>query len=350
MLSKLFESLYNKVIISIIVKRSSTDVYIELCSKKGEISHSQESFESVTLNEKMISFISSYIKESPFHYIALLDNSTDQGALPSCDKHELEKLYDLSICETKCYNKSWTYFTSKSDLTDQEKSYKPFDVDFIFSPFIILNNFFQDKIGTTLAMFVLIQEHSLSLMIFDHGELLYGEHLDMETHAYIDDSMLSQTMETSSEIEDSDDDMGSIDLEDIDVIDDIDDLDGLDDFGDLGDIEDLDTLEEIDEFSQKDVEEEFYEAEDESILEEGGIDTFNEDYQRFSLIQNSLGEFYKSSKYKSQFIENIYLADGTGVSGDLKRYLEEEMFLNVYIRHLALGIESVGLVKEELGI
>jgi len=343
-LNKLFEALYNKVIVSIVVKRASTDVYIELCSKNGTISQTSENFHTLYPTEEMIAFIDSYIKETPFHYLAFLDTSDDQGALPSCKKSELSRFYDLTISETKCYKDEWTYFTSKADINELEKAYNHFDVDFIFSPFLILNNFFQDKISSTLAMFILIQDSCISLAIFDHSKLLYGDHLDMEVVADIDDDLLSHDIEEEMNLESS---KTSIDLEDIDVIDTIDDIEGLDDFGD---IEDLDTLEEIDEFSEnRDIEEEFYEAEEEP-LEEGGEDSFNEDYQRFSLIQSSLGSYYSDEKYESQFIESVYIADGVGVSSDLKRYLEEEMFLNIYIRHLDLGMEVVHFVKEELGL
>ncbi len=77
-------------------------------------------------------------------------------------------------------------------------------------------------------------------------------------------------------------------------------------------------------------------------------DGFNEDYHRFSLIQSSISDFYKDSKYDSKFIENIYIADSIGISGDLKKYLEEEMFLNVFVRRLDLPAEVCEIAKAEL--
>ena len=77
-------------------------------------------------------------------------------------------------------------------------------------------------------------------------------------------------------------------------------------------------------------------------------DGMNEDFQRFSLIQSAVNTFYKDEKFESEFIENIYIGDGVGVSSDLKRYLEEEMFLNVYIRHLDLAGELCTIAKMEL--
>ncbi len=340
MLDNFFEALYNKVLINIVVKRTSTNIYIEIYSKKAVIDQAQESFDSILLTQKMIEFIKSYTKESPYFYISVLDMSAEQGALPTCEKNRLSMYADISAAEYKCHDKSWTYYTSKTDLYAVEKHYAKIGVDFVFSPFSIISNFFKDKISTNVAMFLLIQEGFISLSIFEQGKLLYAEHLDMDTPEEINEEMLSQSMD------DEDIDLGieeGIDLEDVDVLETMEDLD------DFGDIEDLDSLEEIDEFSQEeDIEEELAEAAE--AVEEPKESSFNEDYQRFSLIQTSLSHFYNDEKYESQFIENVYIADSVGVSNDLKHYLEEEMFLNVYVRHMKAYMEVCELTKMELGL
>ena len=337
MLDNFFESLYSKVLVNIVVKRASTTIYIETCSKSAVLNSAEESFDSILLNEAMISFVNSFTKETPFFYIAILDVSDEQGAAPTCSKNRLESYFDVHSSEYKCYDKKWTYHTSKTDLYAIEKAYKKIGVDYIFSPFSMLANFFKDKIETTMAMYILIQDSFISLSVFNEGSLVYGEHLDMQTAGESDDEMLSQDIEDELDIQ------SSINLEDIDVIDD---MEALDDFGD---IEDLDSLEEIDEFSEnKDVEEEFYEAEEPVI--ESSDSSFNEDYQRYSLIHTALGHYYDDKKYESQFIESVYIADGVGVSTDLKRYLEEEMFLSVYVRQLNIPMEVAQLAKMELGL
>ncbi len=44
------------------------------------------------------------------------------------------------------------------------------------------------------------------------------------------------------------------------------------------------------------------------------------------------------------------MADAVGVSLDMKRYFEEEMFMNVYIRRIVLGDALLELAKEELSV
>ena len=347
MLAQLFESFYNKIFINIIVERSSTVVHIEIHNKSEEIEHTEQRFETTKLSSEMYEFIDSYLKESPYYYIIFLDTSIEQGALPTCEKNKLSYYKDLTTCEYKCIDKNWTIYTSKTDLYALEKKYEHIGIDFIFSPFVVLGHFFSDKIDKSLALYVLIEDESIAVAIFEHSKLLYAEYLDMEVENETEKILLEDDESFNDDVEL---DLGEgIDLDALDVDDNIEDVDGF------ADIEDLDALEDIEEFSEnKDIEEELLEAEDDEQREQqnsNATDThFNEDYQRFSLIQGALNHFYKDEKYESKFVENVYIADYARVSNDLKHYLEEEMFLNVYIRSVDLGEQMTQLAKRELGL
>jgi len=339
-LSKLFESLYNKVIVSIVLNRKSCSVYIEICSKSTVVDSQTKTFETATINQEIIEFVSSYTKESPYSYYSVLDTSVDQGAIPACKKSELSYYKNLDSYEYKCFDEKWVCYTLKNDLYEMKQQYKDFGVDFIFSPISIIYNFFEDKVKSHFALYVLVQDNFVSLSVFENSALMFAQHLDMKTSS--DEELSASVIEVNSDLEES---IG-IDLDDVDVIEEMEDMEDLDDFGD---IEDLDSLEEIDEFSEsQDIEEEFFEI-DEPIVESDD-DSVNEDYQRFTLIQKSLGDYYNDKHYSSNFIETIYIADGVGVSSDLKKYLEEEMFLNVYIRRLDIPMEICSLAKGELGL
>lgn len=337
MISKLFEALYHKVFVNIVVGRSKSIVYIEECNKKGLISNNSESFSTTELSEKMYEYINSFISESPFHYVSILDTSNAQGALPTCSSREMSVFEDLSSSKYICHQNQWAFYTSKDHLDIIQHNYSKIGVDFIFSPFVILSNFFKDKIDTNLALYILLEDNYITICVFDNSRLLFGEHIDMNHGDDHEDMLIDETGE-----EDMDLDLdGSIDLDDIDAMSDI---EGLDDFGD---IEDLDTIDDIDEFSEsEDVAKKIKDELDEPSVED--ISSFNEDYQRFSLIQSSINRFYKDAKYESKFLESVYIADAIGVSGDLKRYLEEEMFLSVFVRHLDLSAEVCEIAKAEL--
>lgn len=337
MLERLFESLYHKIFIAIIVDGTTTAIDLEICSKERVLDSAHADFETENFTKEMHDFIESYIRESPYYYIAFLDISREQGAMPTCDKSRALLYGDITASEYKCFDDQWMSYTSKADLYAIEKRYKDIGLDFYFSPFTLILDFFADKIKTNTAMYLLVQRSALSVVVFEDAKLLFAEHLDMEGSLNNDDMLMD-----SSDIDDESLDLDEgIDLDDIDVDDD---MDMLDDFGD---IEDLDALEDIDEFSEnQDIEEEFYEAQE--SIEDSLDDGLNEDYQRFTLIQGAIGRFYKEPKYRSIFVESIYIANGVGASNELKRYLEEEMFLSVYMRHIDIGVELCKLAKQEL--
>lgn len=337
MISKLFESLYTKVFINIIVENTQTVVYVEVCSGKNVLQSMHKYFDTTTMNSKMYEFINAYYKESPFCYISVLDKSPLQGAIPTCNSNEMSKYYDISSSEYRCYAKNWAFYTSEYDLEAIKHEYRSVGIDFIFSPFAILANFFKDKIENTLAMFLLVEDNYISFSVFDNSNLLYAQYLNMDHHKDSDELLMESSLDDG---EDDDMSLGieGIDLEEIDIEDD---SVGFDDFTN---IEDLDDTDSIDEFSEEQEIREISTKEEQYVSADG----FNEDYQRFSLIQSALNTFYKDPKYKSQFIENIYIADGVGVSGDLKNYLEEEMFLSVFIRKIDLGAALCDMAKAEI--
>ena len=338
MFTKFYESLYLKVLVNIVIGNSKTAVYIELLNKSGLVASDEQEFDTKYLSTEMHEYILEATKESPYFYISILDNSSSQGAIPTCSKHKTGFYHDLSASEYKCYKDKWTYFTSKTDVYTIEKVYEKVGVDFIFSPFVILANFFKDKIDTHLAMFILVEEGSLALSVFNNSELLYAEHLDINIEVPSDELVAYE--------QDDDEEEDSIDLDDIDSIDGLDDIDSLDDFGDIAD---LDSIDELDEFDETiDIEEELAESEEIEDLPTRGSDGLNQDYQRFLLIQNAINNFYQNEKFESEFIENAYIGDCIGVSADLKKYLEEEMFLNVYVRHVSLTAELCEIAKMEL--
>lgn len=335
MLSKIFHFLYLKVIVSIVVKRSKSIVYIELLNSKGVVNSEQKSFDATIIDEEIYEFITSYTKESPYYYISVLDSSLDQGALPTCSKDGMASFHDVSNFESRCYKDKWSYYTSNAGLDTLERKCIKTGVDFVFSPFLILNNFFNDKIDTHKAIYVLIEESYMSLMVFDNSELLYAQHLDVEHY-----KSNSELFIEDNEIPNSTSANDTIDLDDIDTLDDLEDLE------DFANIEDLDSLEDMDEFAQAQEEEPIKEEKSKSSHHEE--QNLNEDYQRFLLIQNSIKNFYRDSRYNSEFIEYIYIADTIKVGRDLKRFLEEEMFLSVYVRHMDLPLEVCAMTKLEL--
>lgn len=353
-LKSLYQNFYQKIYISLVVSHKYTQVYVEISKGNKVPEFATKIFETTTISNELKNYIDSYTAISPYFYISILNNLTNQGAIPSCLKSEMSKFTDIGTCVTVCVDNSWTLYSTKFELDMLQDRYEDFGLDFIFSPFSIINNFFADKVSQKEAMlFVLVQDEVLDISIFENSKLLYAEHYVMG----IDNSEKTEKPKTnlpSLSTPEFEDDIA--DLGDFDDFNDISDLDSLDD------IEDLDMIEDIDEFSmdyeepkaissksiapsqEKHASKTVSQELDEIDLLSG----FNQDYRRFSHIKSSLENFYKDSKYNGEFVQNVYIANASTLSDDLKTQLEDELFLNVIIRNIELAHEVNTLAKLEV--
>ena len=325
--------IYTKVFINIVIENFTAMVYIEVCSARGKLIDSVEkSFDISQDKERMYNFIKLYKKESPFHYISILDQSLSQGAAPTCKANNIDHHYRDNKIKIMCYSKDLSFYTLEKNLDFIKNEYKEIGIDFIFSPFLIIREFFKDKIESTMAMFVLIESSYISLAIFENSKLLFAKYMSA---GYLNDEsdMLYSGQLLEDESEDLSLDMGEIDLSEVSFAE------------EYTNIENLDESDDIDEFSD--------EKDEEKVVaptsgQKTPLSGFGEDYQRFKSIQESLNVFYKDEKYDSKFIENIYIADVVGLNNELKGYLEDEMFLNVFVRKIDLSQEICKIAKMEV--
>ena len=104
MLKGLSKILYVKVLVSIVIARLKTTVYVEVSNAKGVLDIYEEVFETTSLSSEMQEYITSFTNETPFFHIAVLDNTPSQGVIPTCSKEKRSYFYDLSASEHKCFN------------------------------------------------------------------------------------------------------------------------------------------------------------------------------------------------------------------------------------------------------
>ncbi|MBD3809163.1 MAG: hypothetical protein IE884_01375 [Sulfuricurvum sp.] len=339
----MIEWLYRKIFIAIVSDRDGYDVRAIALKQNKVLQKEAKRFDGENAFEEMHKFLRKQMDDTPLHYIALLNSDPHQGAISGCSLHNID--HELSGAKTLCRNQKWLLHTSLSEIDALKKRFSEVGIDYLFSPFSIIEHFFHDKISTGLALYALAQKDSFSVAIFDEGILEFAHHYPLhvpseETNENIDGA-IGFTVGIEEEVE------KGIDLDEIESLDDLDIIDELDG---LSDIEDLDSLEEIAEFS-----------EDEPTLEEkrssalsanttkSEMDRFGDDYLRFELIQKTLKTFYVSEQCRNRFIETVYIADGYGSGSELKSYLEEELFLNVLIRRIDLGDEVIALAMSEDG-
>lgn len=339
----MIEWLYRKIFIAIVPDGDTFEVRSVVLKQKKVFQKEAKRFEGEKAFEEMQKFLRQKIDESPLHYIALLNPDPHQGAVNGCTHHNIEQ--ELNGAKTLCRNHKWIVYTSLNEIDALKKRFSQTGIDYLFSPFSIIEHFFQDKIEGGFALYALAQKDSFSVAFFENGKLEFAHHYPLHPQGALASDNETPAIGFAIGVEEEPE--KGIHLDEIESLDDLDIIDELDD---LSDIEDLDTLEEIVEFS-----------EDEPTLEEkrstsqatdmikNEMDHFSDDYVRFELIQKTLEKFYVSEQCHNRFVETVYIADAYGSGSELKHYLEEELFLNVLIRKIDIGDEVIALALLEEG-
>jgi hypothetical protein len=334
--------LYQKIFIAIVNDGGTYDVRVTTLKQKKLLNKKSKHFEGETAFDEMLTFVRKQTEESPLHYVSLLNPDSNQGALSGCSSHDNNDL--LSGMQTLCRNERWSLYASIRELDSVQKHYAAVGLDFIFSPFSIIERFFADKLSGGLALYAFAQKDSFSVAFFEEGKLEYARHYPMRKNTISVHTEEVNPVGFSLGVEEEHE--KGISLDDIESLDDLDIIDELDD---LSDIEDLDSLEEIVEFSEDaptTVEKQTFAPHADEV--KGELDRFNDDYARFELIEKTLAEFYAGEHCKNRFVEIVYVADAYGSGTELKRYLEEELFLNVLIRRIDVSDEVLMLsITEE---
>lgn len=335
----MLERFYRKIFVAIVVDDHAHNVTVVGIKNKKLLYKEHKRFEDAEPSTTFFSYIRKYAEESPLHYISLLNPDSDQGGVEGCSLHDIEG--EEKKVKTLCRDQKWMLYTSLRELEASQNRYSRSGLDFIFSPFSVLEHFFADKISGSLAVYALAQKDSFSLAFFDNGKLEYAQHYPV----HIPQATVGETQAIGFSFDPmhEEEDIG-IRLDDIESLDD---LDIIDDLDDLSNIEDLDTLEEIAEFSEDAPTYEEQRPYEEDHKDQ--TDRFNDDYRRFELIQKTLARFYAEEHCRNRFVETVYIADAYGSSLDLKYYLEEELFLSVMIRKIDLCDEVIALsmIEEE---
>lgn len=342
----MLERLVQKIFIAIVKQDNGYEVATLSVKKKKTLFKERHRFEGDTPSAAMKRQVHEMAGLSPIFYISTLNMQSNQGAYEGCsipmDANGVERIG----VKTLCRDKQWTQYSGVDELNKLNYEYESFGLDFIFSPFSIIEHFFADKIKEGFALYALAAEGTLTLAIIDQGKVEYAQHTVLAQNNAKSDAVKELDLpmgEAEEEI-----DVGGIRLDDIEMLEDLDIIDELDS---LADIEDLNELEEITEFTedQPTMEEKRMEYQQKGFSLKGALDGSHEDFQRFHVIQGVLDRFYNSDYCKNRFVETVFIADTKGESLDLKRFLEEELFLNVLVRHVDLcdEINALALLEEE---
>jgi len=289
-------------------------------TKNGQVLE-KEDFEFS--KEEFLEFIQNCFVENTQTYVSTIIPSFNQGVVDSCSHSKYKELgIHIDNIKILCL-KNYSIFIGLYELNAFIKEMQEYKVDFIFSPYLIIDIY---KTDTKNCAYLLVTKQFLTIIIYNNDKPSYNN-----IHIFQNEDNLTEDNLDNS-IHHIDDDIGVDD----DIIDDIEDIEELDDIGslddDLDDIEDINNLEDIEEPSTENVKEEI-------------INTKNE-LEILEFLKTSIKDYYDN--YSSDFLENLIIIHTEPIN--LVESIQNELLLEAKTKEINLLEAINSLALKELNV
>jgi hypothetical protein len=391
---RFIERFFPKVFIGIWTNKGRHYLHIRKVLPSGSTKNESISFDKDAEEDKFLDHLAKIQKNNIVTYIASLDQSLYQGAVPTINEIryiEFSSVKNIDDFEDLLFQKggeNWTLFTKKTELIQHQNRFKKVGIDYIFSPFHIpMISQKKFKLSTNTSLFVVAEKDISVISIFKNNQLLFASKVeDIDSNEIsIEESKNELAKEKVFEFGKLDKEIDKRDkfknqsssafFDEGETIEfDIDDKD-LNDFlkedSEKNSIEDelnsfnLDKNSGIDEFDEISLEREseskkssFAEIEkflnedmEEEILEEKRLaQEFEIDYNLvYSAIKRGVHSFYHENLYQSDFIENCYILTSLKVENNFIQKIETEFSFETEKIRVDLSEIVTDLIGEELG-
>jgi len=321
----LFSSVKKRFVIQLIavaLEEKRCNVYVKKI-KNLQLIHTEKKSFDIESKEKLTPEVINYLNSlQDMHeqtYVALFLNTLGQGAISGCNTGAYEKFgVDKKSVKSICIEDSFTIYASLIDINWVDKIFQNVGLDFIFSPFLVLNSFLKKDTDTLkkdeVKLYILNTNNGLTIMIKQRSKLLYGSFFNLAK----EENLLYEDFESG--------DSSSVDNLEEELFDEID----ID--------EDSDEVEEMQEFDD-----------DISFDDEDMQSGLSQKDMRFvKYLDASLKEFYHSDLYESSFINSVKIFDDIGISDDVIRHIEGELFLEISVENINILEEICEIAQEEV--
>ncbi len=312
--------------IAVIIYETTCSIKIQRIQNSEIIFEEEKRFDIPSkdkLSDACITYLDTLQEALEQTYISLFLNTHGQGIVPSCTKNAYEKFHiDYDSVKHVCIDSSYSVYASVIDIRWVEKIFTRTGIDFIFSPFLILDDLIkltQRSVDTTL--YLLSGVNSITIMIFSDKKFLYGTFINIAKEEDLLDSEFENNSFAEASMEDEM--MDEIDL-------------------DL----DIDTSEEeIDDILDSDLEQ--ISKEDEVIKIKNKL--FGQDLRLVKYLDASLREFYDSDLYDSDFVSQVVLFDSAQINSEVLSHIEEELLVNILVIPTQIDTQLIYLSQKEVG-
>ncbi len=263
------------------------------------------------LGPEVVAFLNTLQEEYDNTYIALFLNTLGQGIIPVCDENLLEKFHiDKKSIKTICVENRFMMYATQIDIKWADKLFENIGLDFVFSPFLILDYFIQkeDVVAGLVTLNILNTGNAITIMISKDGRLLYGSFFNVAK----DENLLYTDY---SEEEESFDEIDLDDDEDVE----------MDEIGNISDNSNFVS----------------------NVLREQAA-LGAQDERTIKYLSAALREFYSNDLYESEFINQAKIYDGAGIHEGVMAYIENELLLDTSAVNISVRDAIVALSEKEV--
>ncbi|MEZ7935025.1 MAG: hypothetical protein QMB67_08915 [Sulfurospirillum sp.] len=288
--------------------------------------------------------------EYQFVYIAFLLNSLGQGAISGTGNATFTKHnVDIQNVHNVTLHNQWSAYASYIEIKWAKNLFSEVGLDFIYSPFIILNDFVvSQKLKNRPTCYILNCQDFFILAIFEEKQLHFGAFFKTQTDTAFTHSDDVNDWENEQEEE------GILRSEELPEVNNTDDdehegIEELSELTELGELEDIDDLRSTDSFS--DIDDKGMNAFRgmEGLKEEDiSLELYGRDLLVYKYLRTALEEYYHNPLYKSEFIDEIIIFDSYEISSDLIHQLEDELMMDVEIHKVDVSDRMCDIAIKEV--
>lgn len=299
--------LYQKVIISVSI--DLTLCKVKVTHHKNVERNESKSFKTVNgdLPIEAAKFIRHIQGGYPHAYIATIARAKKQGALNGNKLRQFERFeLNPNALMIMLVNRKWFAYIDKDDMARfRGKFSKIHGVDFVFSPFCLIYEKIKSRLDSTKKLYILQEIGSCALMIADKDGVYLGHYIVLEKN--------------SIEIKDSGENTDSEVVK----------FEGIGETNENIIIKDFDRNDEATKSNLNDLQ-----------LANTMI----------NIIKDTMSNFYRDERYASDFIEELLILDGCGISDSSITHLTNNIMLDTQFLRIDICEEIERLAKMELRI
>jgi hypothetical protein len=343
-LTKVFQKYLSNIFVSIVQQGKEWIVYSKVMKNgvlKDKFSKNFEIKDSESIPLKMQEYLDSLQLEYNFAYLALLLESMGQGAIHGITAIDFEKnSVDMKSVTHIDIDKKWSIYASFIDINWAKKLFNKTGIDFIYSPFIVQYSLLKkEKLKDKPVLYILNQEDSVTITVFESGDLLFGAYFKTTT----DDNISSEDDEDWENVEEEEGIENVLELDNIGE----DEISGTDDLEDLNELDDLTSSDEVASFEDVSLQENVGHFDSEEEVESSDLELYGRDILIYKYLTSSLKEFYSNPLYSSSFIDTVVIYDGYEVSSELIGMIEDELLMDIEMNKINISEIVCNIAREE---